>query len=291
MYLSNISAARRPLMSGLFGVAALAALSALLGGCATQMASFGVAESSTTTASLPDPKLSRNYALGAPPAAYPARSSSPAGNRPSYGAQPTPRKNWVWSRSGRGTSVITVQRGDSLYGIATRYKVAISELMAANRMSNPNVQPGQRLLVPKQRRFKRYGAVPNGAVPINTASISTASLAVPALRHRRRGGQENWAAKVRRAIASSHDPRPAVRSTRLFERSATPLSVDEPVHKYLPRTMRPRPMAGGTYRVRRGDTLYAIGRRTGVHPNRLASVNRLSDPSKLQAGMVLTIPR
>ena len=44
--------------------------------------------------------------------------------------------------------MIEVQPGDSLFGIAKRHHVMISELMAANDLKNPTIKPGQKLYLP-----------------------------------------------------------------------------------------------------------------------------------------------
>lgn len=44
-----------------------------------------------------------------------------------------------------------------------------------------------------------------------------------------------------------------------------------------------------TMRVRPGDTIYAIGRRTGIRPADLIAWNRLSDPNHLDPGQVLQL--
>jgi murein DD-endopeptidase MepM/ murein hydrolase activator NlpD len=48
--------------------------------------------------------------------------------------------------------------------------------------------------------------------------------------------------------------------------------------------------AGGTYRVKAGDSLYGIAQRYGASPQALADANGIEDPSKIQLGQVLTIP-
>jgi len=45
------------------------------------------------------------------------------------------------------------------------------------------------------------------------------------------------------------------------------------------------------YRVKRGDTLWSISRRTGVGVKELARTNRLRDPDRLEVGQRLWIPR
>ncbi|MGI9407562.1 MAG: LysM peptidoglycan-binding domain-containing protein [Hyphomicrobiaceae bacterium] len=48
--------------------------------------------------------------------------------------------------------------------------------------------------------------------------------------------------------------------------------------------------AAGSYRVKAGDSLYAISRRVGVSAKTLAEANNIYDPSRLRVGQVLTIP-
>ncbi|MFS0823739.1 SafA/ExsA family spore coat assembly protein [Bacillus sp. 1P02SD] len=51
---------------------------------------------------------------------------------------------------GQGTTTYTVQRGDSLWKIAVRYQVGLSEIISANpQFKNPNlIYPGQKVTIP-----------------------------------------------------------------------------------------------------------------------------------------------
>ena len=266
-----------PLSSSIRGVALLAVLAFSLSGCAMKMPSFGFGKTDHTTASLPKDR----YAMGAPPAAY---GQSDYDNPPaSYRAAPLrpqrPASPWVWSEGKRGTKTITVQPGESLYGIASRRHVAISELMAANRLSGPNVVPGQKLLVPLQN---------SDTVPDRSARTAT-RLADPDQRYDRR---DRWD-DTRKQQASYYDRvQPYQRQPRLFERSTMPLSRRSDSPRADIRSQRvSRRTASDTYRVKPGDTLYAIARHTGIKPSRLARHNRLSDPSRIRPGMILKLPR
>ena len=44
------------------------------------------------------------------------------------------------------------------------------------------------------------------------------------------------------------------------------------------------------HRVSRGETLFSIGRRYGVHPYAIARANYLQNPNRIYAGQVLRIP-
>lgn len=50
------------------------------------------------------------------------------------------------------------------------------------------------------------------------------------------------------------------------------------------------PIRGGTYRVREGDTLWEVARRSGVSVDALARANRRSQRGVLMAGTVLKVP-
>jgi LysM repeat protein len=50
-------------------------------------------------------------------------------------------------------------------------------------------------------------------------------------------------------------------------------------------------IASGTYRVREGDTLWDVARRSGVSVRALARANRRSARATLRPGVVLRIPQ
>ncbi len=67
----------------------------------------------------------------------------------------------------------------------------------------------------------------------------------------------------------------------------------EPVLPVIPPSAPPSsapPPAAQTYTVQPGDTLYRIARRFGVTMAALVAANQISDPNKIRAGQVLTIP-
>ncbi|MGI8683892.1 MAG: LysM peptidoglycan-binding domain-containing protein [Acidimicrobiales bacterium] len=51
------------------------------------------------------------------------------------------------------------------------------------------------------------------------------------------------------------------------------------------------PSPGGTYKVREGDTLSRVAKKTGVPVDALAKANSIADPDRVRAGQVLTIPK
>jgi murein DD-endopeptidase MepM/ murein hydrolase activator NlpD len=91
-------------------------------------------------------------------------SSTGSTNR--YDPQPTP------SMASPGEAV-EVQPGDTLYGLSRRHNVAVAELMQLNNLTNPNLQPGQKLYLPQG-----VAAPHSRPAPMQTASVQPP--AVPA---------------------------------------------------------------------------------------------------------------
>ncbi len=269
-----------------------------LAGCAVGLPGYSSGNSGITTASTP-PQRRNSFALGAPPAAYPQRHESLA-TRPYTRTAAVPqaarsparfrapvKRRWQWSEPRRGSKVITVARGQSLSSIALERRVAISELMAANRLRGPSIEPGQRLLVP----LTRYERAATGRSRQAVAAYSrrTTYDAVPARAN-------SWNSKRPPLVAAQYQDRAYTKRPRLFERSNEPL----PRNRQLTRGSQTAAAArrrsrmaysGRSYKVQRGDTLYAISRRTGVSPKRLARHNALANPSNLPIGTMLSIPR
>ncbi len=81
--------------------------------------------------------------------------------------------------SSRGET-IEVQQGDTLYGLSKRYRVSIAELMSANQLSSPAIKPGQKLVIPGNKRaVQRTAAATRPAEPVAVAP-APAPIAQPA---------------------------------------------------------------------------------------------------------------
>jgi murein DD-endopeptidase MepM/ murein hydrolase activator NlpD len=61
---------------------------------------------------------------------------------------------------------IEVQPGDTLYGLSRRHRVGVADLMQVNSLTNPNLQPGQKLYLPQG-----YAANRSQPAPVQTASV------------------------------------------------------------------------------------------------------------------------
>jgi len=156
--------------------------------------------------------------------------------------------------------------------------------MAANRLSGPNIQPGQQLLVPvlrgerpSDRRAQSFNAPARGYRPQQSRRYRDASPP---------------------RVVTRYDDRAYQKRPRLFERSRQPLDArrqntnryDMAMGRYGAQNTD-RQSYAQSYVVQPGDTLYSIARRTGVSPRQLSAQNALVNPSNLQAGTTLKIPR
>lgn len=105
---------------------------------------------------------------GSEPPRQPSRALPSASPRPPIGRQmptaaghpapatlgsapPAPPAAMAPTQAAAG-EVIEVQQGDTIYGLAKRHRVSISELMTLNSLDKPAIRPGQRLTLPAGRR-------------------------------------------------------------------------------------------------------------------------------------------
>ena len=136
----------------------LASTAALLAGCARSDTYFGDRPSSrlsgptpVATSSPPPAAGSETYGTyrggrdprtGLAPNAPPwSRSNAQVETLP----PPAPAAHAGIAVAPRADGAITVQPGDTLYGLSKKHHVSISGLMAINRLSQATVQPGQML--------------------------------------------------------------------------------------------------------------------------------------------------
>ncbi|TCL57871.1 LysM repeat protein [Hydrogenispora ethanolica] len=160
----------------------------------------------------------------------------------------------------------TVLAGETLYGIAGRYGIAVQALLAANPGVHPEgLRVGQRICIPAGPRVEPCPGRPY-TIQAGDTFIGIA----------RRFG---YPLDALLAINPGLDP--------------DRLQVGQTVCLPPAPGGGPFPCYGGTiYRVRPGDTLYAIARRYGLTPQQLLAANPdLRDPNALQPGQPVCIPR
>jgi len=107
-----------------------------------------VASGSYNRSSYTAPPPYRDGAVETARLSPPVNTVRPYENTRRYDQQPPARQAAPYQRPGES---IEVQQGDTLYGLSRRYNVSVAELMEINGLSNPNLQPGQKLNLPAGR--------------------------------------------------------------------------------------------------------------------------------------------
>jgi murein DD-endopeptidase MepM/ murein hydrolase activator NlpD len=253
-------------------------------------------DSSVRVAGLPEP-----YDRAQPYDRAPLQRSTPppvpaaphdAGRVPSRSIPPQASFNPPGKSAQPHGETIEVRPGDTLFALAKKHRVPMSELMQANNLTSPQLKIGQQLVLPsRQRRVASLPTAPEASyvpppayVPPTPASRSAAPAPArmppparapePVLPHHTDAGpivpplpetQPTAAAPV--ASAPAVEPAPPAASSRADDSGWT-----------------------GTYTVARGDSLYGIARKHGVQPHVLERVNEITNPRKVMPGTVLKVP-
>lgn len=148
---------------------------------------------------------------------------------------------------------IEVEPGDTLYGLAERHDVSISQLMTMNGLTSPVLRPGQRLMLPKGARvIADSGRRSYGSAGTRTTAFSETSP------------------PVEQAADALQAP----------EESRTAAFGDAP----------PAYEPADTYTIKRGESLYGIAVREGVSLAELQRINNIDNPRTVRAGTVLRLP-
>jgi|GEM_PF-154072 len=206
----------------------------------------------------------------AQPAAVPVSIAPPLRNAVAPAVAATATKSAAGQAALRETAdgaEIEVRDGDTLYTLAKRHGVSMSELMRVNGMSDPNLRPGQRLRLPTGAR--------------------TVAKATPARQAERSAEQKP--APVGPAVASAAHTAPT---------TSAPLPVADKPAKAETAAAQPAPVAASaapagwtdTYTVKSGDNLYGLARQRGVTIAELQRINGITDVRKMMPGQVLRLP-
>jgi len=170
-----------------------------------------------------------------------------------------------------GTGAYTVRSGDTLGTIAGRHGTSVAQLVALNRLANPNlIRTGQLLQVPA------------ASVPAASTGAGTKTPAGGASTHVVRSGDTIGGIAGRYGISQAQ----LVAANGLTDGRV-----------YLGQQLRLTPTSGsatptptGTYTVRAGDTLSSIAQRFGNTVAALQSANGITNPNSVVIGRSLNIP-
>ncbi len=169
------------------------------------------------------------------------------------------------------TEFYTVQRGDTLSGIAQRYGTTVQELASINNISNPNlIYPGQVLRV-------LTNSTVNGNETRGTGSITYTV---------KRGNTLSQIARTYGVSIASIVEANNIQNPNLIYPGQKLRITDSNSN-----TLRPMEQQNSRYRyiVRRGDTLSEIARIYGVSVSYLVNLNNIANPNIIFPGQVIRI--
>lgn len=157
----------------------------------------------------------------------------------------------------------TLHRGETLYEVAHRYGVTLASLMEVNRIDNPRLlRAGRVLAIPGTR-------------------VISARVAVKRCRLHRGETLYGIAHRYGVTLASLMRVNRIENARRL--RAGRVLLIPRAGIAYAQEELK-------RYRVRAGDTLYAIAQRAGVAVSKLMEINQVDHPRALNVGAILLIP-
>lgn len=222
----------------------------------------------------------------------PAVSRRAASSAPVVASTPAPKRD---TKSEAKPALHTVSSGETLTGIARRYKVSVRELATWNNVpSNYSVKTGERI------RLNGDG----GRTPATIASTTERSSApitrasrrtTPTNRfetHRVRKGESLTSIAERYGVSvddlHAWNSR-SIRGGKLLSGTSLRVYSDSPSKGDSRKTSRASKSAPKSYTVRRGDSLQDIANRFGVSLRDLKSNNPRLKNGKLQAGQTIRI--
>jgi murein DD-endopeptidase MepM/ murein hydrolase activator NlpD len=183
-----------------------------------------------------------------------ASAKAPAAPSPTPAEARTSEPTAAATVTAGGGDTIEIQPGESLFGIAQRHRVSLSELMSTNGLRSPVLKPGQKIVLPPRasrativqaRKTEPVAeAAPAPAAAVPAAAATSPPLASP-------------------PAANPAPPAPAAQSVAASDSG---------------------------YTVKNGDSLYAIAVRHKVPLAELQRLNGISDPTKVKPGTVLKLP-
>ncbi len=180
------------------------------------------------------------------------------------------------SRKGGQKTTYSVRRGDTLWTISQKFDVSEKQLRVLNSLGQKTIiQPGQVLTV-------AAGAAGRAKTEKTAKTVSTKVAKVKTIVYQVQAGDSFW------DIATRHE----VTTAQLLEwNDLSRKHVLQPGEKLTIKAAKADDATRRkiTYEVRRGDTLWDIGRRFDVATHQIMEWNRLAAEDVLQPGDKLTL--
>ncbi|MEC9281785.1 MAG: LysM peptidoglycan-binding domain-containing protein [Bdellovibrionota bacterium] len=169
-----------------------------------------------------------------------------------------------------------VRRGDTLSGIAVRYRTSIRTLKRINRLGRRNlIRVGQRLNVPLYSGARILAS--------SSPSAKVASYSGEKTIHRVRRGESLGVIAEKYGVGLSK----VLRANSLSKRSK--IYVGQKIIIPGKHSIKTTQRHGSSYVVKRGETLLGISNRTGVSLSNLLKYNGLNRRSKIYVGQKINL--
>ncbi len=166
-----------------------------------------------------------------------------------------------------GSFAYTIRSGDTLYLLASRFNTTVEAIIAINPRINPNnLQVGQSICIP--------GATPPPQPSCPNGTLYTVRAGDTFFRLSQQFGV---------SVDALMRANPGVDPTRL--------QIGQII--CIPSVVPPMPPCqnGFYYTIKAGDTLFALSQQFGVSVQDIINANPGIDPSRLQIGQTICIPR
>ena len=185
------------------------------------------------------------------------------------------------------TGYYTVQSGDTLSGIATRFSTTVNHLASLNDISNPNrIYVGQRLLV-RQASQSNTSNNTNTTTNTNTNKPSNASGTYTVQSGDTLSGIANKFGTNYETLAQLNS---ISNPNRIYVGQVLKLSANSNTTTNNHNTnTTTNNSSTGTYTVKAGDSLSAIASHFGTSYESLARLNNISNPNRIYVGQVLKL--
>jgi len=198
----------------------------------------------------------------------------------------------------RNQIVHTVRSGETLGGIALRYRVKVSDLQYWNNLKNTTIRIGQRLVVYSAQAPAQQATTNTSASNATSSNTSANTSAIPAgstkITHEVKSGETLGliSQKYRVTVANLQSWNNLRNTTIRAGQKLTVYTQNAPASTTTTPVANVNSAASATfqwYTVKSGDTLWNIARNHGVSLNDLLALNGLNTNSKIAVGNRLKI--
>ena len=171
-------------------------------------------------------------------------------------------------------STYIVEKGDTLYSIATKFSTTVQAIKTLNNLTTNTLLPGQHIYIPTSSEMPTEPTTPE--VPTQPFEPD-----IPYLTYTVQRGDSLW--KISRKYEV-----PVNDIISFNNLSSVNLQIGDELK--IPLTSQDNNTASKTYTVKTGDTLWSIAKNFDVSVNNLKAANNLTS-NLLSVGQTLTIPQ